>query len=247
MRSNRQPVATHGNGFGVIPPLSRLRDLPPLATGSRLAMATTSSPHRSRVSAGPFGWFRHVRCERRGVSGGERAHGRSHVRCSESPRAGIADQTDLQWDVAECRKCDPSLRLEARSGTPQSPLQSLLGRPRPRNCCGLASFDCRSVALPPGDCESRQTPNDTPRSRCPDGFAPATTRTRAAAHASGAAPPASGAGACEAPEHSASPRDRRCNARAGRTVKGRLLGSPALMGGTCRCANHPLMAASPFV
>jgi hypothetical protein len=33
MRSTREPVATHGNGFGVIPPFSRLRDLPPLATG----------------------------------------------------------------------------------------------------------------------------------------------------------------------------------------------------------------------
>ena len=119
MRSNRQPVATHGNGFGVIPPLSRLRDLPPLVTGSRLAMATTSSPHRSRVSAGPFGWFRHVRCERRRLSGGERAHGGSHVRCSESPRAGIADQTDLQWDVAECGKCDRTkTSLAALDGMP---------------------------------------------------------------------------------------------------------------------------------
>jgi hypothetical protein len=33
MRCDRQPVATDGNGFGVIPPFSRLRDLPPLATG----------------------------------------------------------------------------------------------------------------------------------------------------------------------------------------------------------------------
>jgi hypothetical protein len=33
MRSKRQPVATDGNGFGVIPPLSRLCVLPPLATG----------------------------------------------------------------------------------------------------------------------------------------------------------------------------------------------------------------------
>jgi hypothetical protein len=39
-------------------------------------------------------------------------------------------------------------------------------------------------------------------------------------------------GAREVPEHSASPRDRQSKARAGRTVKVRLLGSPALMGAT---------------
>jgi hypothetical protein len=50
-------------------------------------------------------------------------------------------------------------------------------------------------------------------------------------------------GAREVPEHSASPRDRQSKARAGRTVKVRLLGSPALMGGTCRCANHTLFQA----
>src|SRR5437867_11105922 len=33
MRCDRQPVATGGNGFGVIPPFSRLRDLPLLASG----------------------------------------------------------------------------------------------------------------------------------------------------------------------------------------------------------------------
>jgi hypothetical protein len=33
MRSTRQLVATDGSGFGVIAPFSRLRDLPPLATG----------------------------------------------------------------------------------------------------------------------------------------------------------------------------------------------------------------------
>ena len=91
-----------------------------------------SSPHRSRVSAGPFGWFRHVRCERRGVSGGERAHGGSHVRCSESPRAGIADQTDLQWDVAECGKCDtrpegPDLRQQMLSSAVVARLRQGLG------------------------------------------------------------------------------------------------------------------------
>jgi hypothetical protein len=59
--------------------------------------------------------------------------------------------------VAECGKCDAPLGLEARSGMPQSQLQSLSGRPQSRNWCGLAPFDCRSVALSPGDCESRQT------------------------------------------------------------------------------------------
>ncbi len=59
--------------------------------------------------------------------------------------------------VAVCGKCDAPPRLEARSGMPQSQLQSLLGRPQSRNWCGLAPFDCRSVALSPGDCESRQT------------------------------------------------------------------------------------------
>jgi hypothetical protein len=33
MRSDRQPVASDRNGFGVIPPFARLRNLPPLATG----------------------------------------------------------------------------------------------------------------------------------------------------------------------------------------------------------------------
>jgi len=33
MRSTRQLVATDGNGFGLISPVSRLRDLQPFATG----------------------------------------------------------------------------------------------------------------------------------------------------------------------------------------------------------------------
>jgi hypothetical protein len=33
MRSNRQRVATHGNGFGLFPPKLRLSDLRPVATG----------------------------------------------------------------------------------------------------------------------------------------------------------------------------------------------------------------------
>jgi hypothetical protein len=33
MRCERQLVATGGNGFGLIPPFSRLRDLPPIANG----------------------------------------------------------------------------------------------------------------------------------------------------------------------------------------------------------------------
>jgi hypothetical protein len=33
MRSDRQPLATHGNGFGLFPQLPRRTNLPPIATG----------------------------------------------------------------------------------------------------------------------------------------------------------------------------------------------------------------------
>jgi hypothetical protein len=53
MRPDRQPVATHGNGFGLFEPFSGQSHLPPVATGCDALLHKCSilgtNPYRNRA------------------------------------------------------------------------------------------------------------------------------------------------------------------------------------------------------
>jgi hypothetical protein len=88
-----------------------------------------------------------------------RTRSRVHV-LGASARLPAREAANGLWGKARRGTCRSS--AIQRHSTRAASHCRMLARPQPRNWCGLASFDCRSVSLSRCDSESRRTPSVRP-------------------------------------------------------------------------------------